>query len=260
MEPPLLTRAPAKPDAGLPKWPFAIAGLVFFGLLFTGNFFVDRSIPADGDITIRKSTEPLQVALDVTPTSSAYPSGWSTYFDPTLMVLPNEQSYSRAYLLKTPEAPAATFDLSIQTPPYQFERPYFRTSGAVAPTRAGSWSKQDPALLIETAPLPLPEKPDLSIVGIDGDLVNRPILSLPDFPRVTRTELLTPTEISIGVDASGAVRLALLDHSCGDDSIDELGMKLAREVSFAPVAPQGERLNWGRLRVSWTVDLKPSNP
>jgi hypothetical protein len=260
MEPsPLLTRAPAK-NAATPKWPFVVAGLIFFGLLFTGNFFVDRSIPAEGDITIRKTTEPLQVTLDAPRPTSPYPSGWSVYFDPTLMVLPNEQSYSRAYLLKTPEAPAASFDLSIETPPYQFERPYFRTSGTVAPTRAGSWSKQDPALLIESPSIRIAEKPLLSIVGIDGDLSNRPILSLPDFPKVTRTELLTPSEISLGVDASGAVRMALLDHSCGDDAVDELGLKLAREVSFAPIAAQGERLNWGRLRVSWIVELKAPSP
>jgi hypothetical protein len=257
---PLLTRASDKRDPRLAKWPFFVAGLVFFVVLFIGNVFVDQSIPSEGDITIRKTTAPLKVTLDASTDAAPYPSGWSAYFDPTLMVLPNEQSYSRAYLLKAPQAPQAVFDVSIQTPPYEFRRPYFRTSGAVSPTRAGSWSKQDPALLLETAPEPRPEPPALSLVGVYGEILHRPILELPEFPKVTRSELLMPTEISIGVDGSGAVRMAILDHSCGDDQVDELGLRLAREVSFAPAASQGERLAWGRLRVSWTVDLKSAKP
>ena len=261
MEPlPLLTRPTNAKDQGMPKWPFFLAGLVFFVVLFIGNSFVDRSIPANGDIAIRKTTEPLQVSLDVSTDADRYPSGWSAYFDPTLMVLPNEKSYSKAYLLNTPDAPPATFDLSIQTTPYQFQRPYFRTSGTVSPTRAGSWSKQDPALLIETPVPPQPETPQLSIVSLYGEMQSRPILSLPEFPKVTHDELLTPSEISIGVDASGAVRMAMLERSCGDDATDDLGLKLAREISFTPSGQPGDRLTWGHLRVSWTVELKSVKP
>ena len=258
--PPLLTRPASTKDQRLPKWPFILAGLIFFILLFVGNSFVDRSIPAEGDIVIRKTTEPLQVSLDVSKDATRYSSGWSIYFDPTLMVLPNEQSYSKAYLLNAPNIPPAAFDLSIQTTPYQFQRPYFRTSGAVSPTRAGSWSKQDPALLIETPARPQPEMPWLSIVSIYGELQNRPILSLPEFPKVTHVELLTPSEISIGVDESGAVRMAMLERSCGDEATDDLGLKLAREISFAPAGQPVDRLSWGRLRVLWTVDLKLAKP
>jgi hypothetical protein len=257
---PLLTR-PAKPkDSGLPKWPFVLAGLIFFGVLAAGNFFIDRSIPSEGDIVIRKTTEPLQVSLDVSKDAAPYPAGWSAFFDPTLMVLPNEQSYSKAYLLKSPAAPPATFDLSIQSKPYEFQRPYFRTSGAISPTRAGSWSKQDPALIVVTKETPLPEAAPMSLIGIYGELHSRTILSLPDFPKVTHSELLTPTEISIGVDSSGGVRMALLEKSCGDDRIDELGLKLAREASFAPVSPANDRLTWGWLRIAWAVDVKTQKP
>ena len=258
--PPLLTRPADAKSEGVPKWPFVLAGLIFFVVLFVGNFFIDRSIPADGDISIRKTTEPLQVSLDVSKDAALYPSGWSAYFDPTLMILPNERSYSKTYLLSVPDVPPATFDLSIQTPSYQFQRPYFRTSGALAPSRAGSWSKQDPAQLIETSAQTPAEPLPLRVVGIYGNLLARAILSLPEFPKVTHQELLTPTEISIGVDGSGGVRMALLEKSCGDDRIDELGLKLAREVSFAPAAAPGERLSWGLLRISWTVDLKSSKP
>jgi len=258
--PHLLTRPADAKVHGLPKWPFALAGLIFFVLLFVGNFFIDRSIPADGDIAIRKTTEPLPVSLNISKDAAPYPSGWSSYFDPTLMVLPNEQSYSRSYLLNSPNVPPATFDLAIQTPPYQFERPYFRTSGTVAPSRAGSWSKQDPPLLIETPAPAQTESLPLSVVGIYGGLQDRPILALPEFPRVTHPELLVPTEISIGVDGSGAVRMALLDKSCGDDAIDQHGLRLAREISFAPLASPSDRLVWGRLRICWSVELKANRP
>jgi hypothetical protein len=176
------------------------------------------------------------------------------------MVLPNEQSYSKTYLQKRPNDPPATFDLFIQTPPYQFQRPYFRTSRAVAPSRAGSWSKQDPLLLIETPEPSRAETFPMSVVGIYGGLLDRPILSLPEFPKVTHQELLMPTEISMGVDSLGAVRMTLLEKSCGDDHTDELGLKLAREVSFAPLSSPGERLSWGQLRISWSVDLKANRP
>jgi hypothetical protein len=256
--PPLLSRPEKESGRGISKWPFILAGAVFVGLLVIGNLLVERSLPSEGAMPTRTTTEPLEVSLDISTTESAYPSEWAIYFDPTLMVLPNEQSFSRAYLLTSPRKQPVSVDLSVRSLPYEFKRPYFRAGGIVAPTKAGSWSKQDPTLVLEVRDTLPPEPPDYSVFGIYGEIQNRSVLSAPAFPTVKHTELLTPTEITIGVDSSGAVRMALLARSSGHEPTDELGLKLSRQASFAPGNAPTDRLSWGQLKIFWAVELKPT--
>jgi hypothetical protein len=255
---PLLSRPERESDRRLAKWPFLLAGAVFVGLIVLGNFWMDRAIPEEGGISKRSTTEPLEVSLDIPVTAaSAYPSEWAVYFDPTLMVLPNDRSFSKAYLHKAPQRPAPHEDLSVASMPYEFKRPYFR-AGAVSPTIAGSWGKQDPNLLVAATPVPAADTASFSTLGVYGELQNRTILSAPVFPRVAQTELLVPTELTIGVDAAGAVRMVLVSRSSGSEATDELGLKLARQVSFAPVPNQGDRMSWGQLKIFWAVELRPA--
>ncbi|MBV9463300.1 MAG: hypothetical protein JO317_03630 [Verrucomicrobiae bacterium] len=240
--------------SSLPKWPLLAAVLGFFGVLLIGNWALERSLSTPSDAPAPGQSAPVEVSIE--PSAPRDLPGWSSYFDPTLMVLPNERSYSKVYLNEQPSFSLPGVEVVIPTRPPEFSHPYVRASETVVPTQAGSWSKSEPLPLV--APVEedsIPASGAGSLASLSGELLNRKVLHWPDFPRVSQNDLLPPSEILVGVDAAGQVKLVLLDKSCGNDSTDTLGLDLARTLSFVGNPAQGEALSWGRLKIAWSVDL-----
>jgi TonB family protein len=69
---------------------------------------------------------------------------------------------------------------------------------------------------------------------------------------------LSPTELRIAVDPSGAVRNVLLESTCQKPEFDQQAILAARKVRFHPSDRPG--LDWGRLTVFWRTTAPPTPP
>jgi hypothetical protein len=93
-----------------------------------------------------------------------------------------------------------------------------------------------------------------SIFHVLGTLEDRVVVHTPPLPILTTPMPLPPTQIRVGVGADGLVLYTLLDHSCGDDSVDALALALAQQTRFeAEHDTSGTSLTWGLLRFLWAT-------
>jgi hypothetical protein len=93
-----------------------------------------------------------------------------------------------------------------------------------------------------------------SVLRVLGPLANRGVIRTPELPAPNNPTPMRAAQVRIGVGADGLVRYALIDRSCGSESVDAQAVVLARQIRFE--AEQGSEptaLTWGIVRFLWAT-------
>jgi hypothetical protein len=180
--------------------------------------------------------------------------------DPSLLSLPNTHGFSHelwqrqtpaihqtpvpdvllAYL--TPAEPDGLPSLLEQTPLTEAVRVTVDKDSAVA---------EDFTVNSSLEPAPVATQ---SVVRVDGNLTGRFVIHGSALPTIASETPLRPTEVRVGVGVDGTVRYAMLQRSCGNESVDGRAVELARTLCFEPENRPGiHALSWGLLRFFWAV-------
>ncbi len=101
-----------------------------------------------------------------------------------------------------------------------------------------------------------------TVLQWDATLAARQPVGAPALPSPISDIDLTPTVLSVAVDASGAVRNVMVEQSCGGDlgapiakDLNQQAVLAARKTRFQPTDQTG--LQWGRMTVFWHYTAKP---
>jgi len=93
-----------------------------------------------------------------------------------------------------------------------------------------------------------------SVIRVLGPLGNRGLIRLPELSVISNSVPLRPTQVRIGVGTGGLVRYALLDRTCGNDSVDAQAISLARRLRFeSGEDATSPELTWGIVRFLWAT-------
>ena len=157
--------------------------------------------------------------------------------DPSLMSLPSPHGFSREVWERKGEATQRSLGWN--------EQPAYLS--LALPEAPSSWLEPvplDTAVLSAAEKTPAePEEPDdevdQSVVSVNqtavhmlGPLESRGVIRLPELPVITNSVPLRPSQVRVGVGAGGLVQYALLDRSCGSDSVDAQAVALAQQLRF----------------------------
>ncbi len=188
-------------------------------------------------------------------------------------MLPNRHGFSGAAWLQfqTPE-----FDRQNWTePPRPLPLAVAQLGGSLS-----EYVRTNLPATFELAPKPEPELevvvPDANLgvarstLTVEGELANRPLLSQFQLPSWPGTEILTNSEVLVGVDARGEGFSSVLVETKGSGSreADAAGLKFALAARFKPLRWTGpgqlpdaeKRLQWGRLIFHWnTIPIPATN-
>jgi hypothetical protein len=200
-------------------------------------------------------------------------AAWPGLSDPALFVLANRRGFSGSAWLQfqTPE-----YDLQPWTePPRPLELPVSQIGSDLATYLRSNSDKP-----FELAPKPEPQMdvviPDenlgvaRSVLTFEGELARRPLLTPIKLPPWPASEILTSSEVLVGVDANGCVFSSVLAATKGSGSkeADAAALKFAATARFKPLRwtgpgqlPDAEsRLHWGRMIFHWhTIPLPATN-
>ncbi len=198
---------------------------------------------------------------------------WPGLSDPTLFVLANRRGFSGGAWLQfqSPE-----YDLQPWTePPRPLTLPVAQLGNDLA-----EYVRTNLDRPFELAAKPEPAMqvviPDenlgvaRSTLTVEGELANRPLLTPIQLRSWPNNEILTNSEVLVGVDARGSVFSSVLVATKGSGSkeADTTALRLAANARFQPLRwtgpgqpPDAEtRLRWGRLIFHWhTVPLPATN-
>jgi TonB family protein len=103
---------------------------------------------------------------------------------------------------------------------------------------------------------------------VEGDLAARQLLTVPELPSRTNTDLVGSSVVQVMVDGDGQTISAVLLAGSGDRETDHYALELARHVRFNSLRVNGPDrlmekaapLTWGKLVFDWhTVPPPPSN-
>jgi TonB family protein len=183
--------------------------------------------------------------------------------DPSLVALPSPYGFSRAMWSRLALArrrdshwPVADASLPAHSlPPFEG----VLAQPALEPTRLAA--ALQPAL--ELPAVPLEPRPDLqpareSVIHISGELQTRERVSAPTLPRIASAAPLRPTRVRAAVDRAGTVRYAVLERSCGNETVDARALQLSRQLRFEPLLDgDDDALTWGLLRFLWFTEPPP---
>ena len=96
----------------------------------------------------------------------------------------------------------------------------------------------------------------------DSALAARQPTGVPDLPSPISDTDLTPTVLSVAVDARGTVEHALVEQSCGGDlgapiakDLNQQAVLTAKKIRFQPT--DSPALLWGKMTVFWHYSAKP---
>ena len=93
-----------------------------------------------------------------------------------------------------------------------------------------------------------------SVFHVLGALANRGVMRTPELPVLNSPAPLRPSQVRIGVGTEGLVRYALLDRSCGTESVDAQAVVLAQQIRFeAEQGSEPSALAWGIVRFLWAT-------
>lgn len=194
---------------------------------------------------------------------------------------------------KLPYVIADTLDPSLMSlpSPRGFSRPMWKR-GAVAAHRASDWKHEPvyldahtpqafPGLLSaqplseaaqsapqKLAPETMEETGDESIDSpvavnqtvfrISGPLETRAVAQSPQLSTIISETPLRQTRVRTAVAADGVVRYAVLDRSCGSETVDARALELTKQIRFEPVgAVDSQPLMWGVVRYLWATEPAP---
>jgi hypothetical protein len=185
--------------------------------------------------------------------------------DPSLMTLPSMHGFSQPLWQR--EAPATRPVLEADTQP-MFLGLHTETNFSSLLDQASlvdvlkTSVEKSPAVSEEPAGIEedeLPKQLDHSALDALGPLEGRLIISGPDLQIITSDTPLPPTRVRIAVAADGTVRYAVLDRSCGTDSVDARALSLAGRIRFEPdKGSDPMALTWGVVRFLWATAPPPA--
>jgi hypothetical protein len=181
------------------------------------------------------------------------------YFDPSLMSLPNAHGFSARMWRARAGMPPRTFEppveLALLDPTLPRELPTLLTEAPLADT-VQSVVKQLPATTedIFNDTEPVAAVTTQSTVLIEGSLEQRGLSRRPELPVVSAEAGLKPTRIRVAVASDGRIRYAMLDRSCGNETIDSLALQIAHGLRFEPtISPDPLALTWGAVKFYWAT-------
>jgi TonB family protein len=215
-------------------------------------------------------------ATPPTALASEYSPELAALKDPTLFVLPHENSFSGAAgrLAPRPGYLAADWTEPLRWLPLPAEklgasfRQFVADNPAPAPTLTEKIAPKIPALDFPADFFPLPAQ---STLRIEGALAARPPLAPLELKSWPATDVLAASEVRVLVDAAGNVLSAILLASSGAPEADARALELARAARFEPL-PDGARerlahplanLVRGKMIFQWHTTLAlepPANP
>ena len=89
--------------------------------------------------------------------------------------------------------------------------------------------------------------PHVTTMQISGELGQRRLLHADALPSLPRNDVIAPSSVQAVVEPSGNVASAVVLEPNGDSDADQMALKLARDLRFAP-AP---RLTLGEIAFAW---------
>ena len=171
--------------------------------------------------------------------------------DPTLFARPNAHDLVTVFWRRMPGIVQPDFNWT-EPPRYLAPAPedfgaafhdYMRGRGA--PELALNFKPEPklilPGLAFENA------MPQATTMQIAGELGQRRLLHADVLPSLPRNDVLAPSMVQALVDPSGNVASAVVLEPNGDGDADQMALKLARDLRFAP-AP---RLMLGEITFTW---------
>jgi hypothetical protein len=193
--------------------------------------------------------------------------------DPTLFVLPHEQSFSGAFWMRTPSP-----QIRVESPPeplawlsitgQQFGADFARFIQTNSTGTFQTIAKIEPNLIVPELPPATPISSP-STLRIEGDLARRRLLSKVELPPQESRDLLTNSLIRLAVDAQGNTLSALpFQPGCGSTNADQLALQIARNARFESIEPDGTGRNrkpktavtFGTMIFEWQTVLPSNEP
>jgi TonB family protein len=179
--------------------------------------------------------------------------------DPSLMSLPSVHGFSRDAWSKTLEATQRDLGWN-QEPAYLDAAPTNVTRSLLEPvslaSAALSTAEKNPAQSEEPVGEPTisPVTVNESVFRVLGPLEERAVLRAPELPVLSSPVPIRPVQVRVGVGADGRVSYALVDRSCGDETVDTQAVQLARQIRFEPEENSVSlSLSWGIVRFLWAT-------
>jgi hypothetical protein len=182
--------------------------------------------------------------------------------DPTLFALPHFRGFSGDAWLTPPPPPNRAFEWTEEPRWLPFQQQEFartktdsKTNTALNAFEVISRFAPEPSSLVISAPPQFREK---SAIRIDG-LATRRLLSLPNLPSWSSTNVLTNTVLRVMIDAKGIPRSQTVLVRSGFSEADAYALKIARDLRFEPVPetpraaanPSVPALSWTEVVFLW---------
>jgi hypothetical protein len=244
------------------RWGWTI-GLLFLGQLLVAWFLADRT-----PLAIRKSRNPTRYRLVTDERETIRLNANLAPGDPALLALISAHNFSGAIWQQYPRMIHALADWT-ETPSWlspRLDRLGSRWGDSIRPPADGptiSAEQANPPWAVLT----VTNEPLLSqsVLRIQGDLVNRPLVTPLTLPCWTNKTVLTNSEVQIIVGPDGCAFSAILQASCGETNADQQALELSRACRFQP-RPRPDpadawnipALQWGILVFQWvTRDASP---
>ena len=185
--------------------------------------------------------------------------------DPSLMSLPSAHGFSRAVWRRKIEAAQRNLGWNEQpayldvtfpgTPPSLLEPVPLDAAVLSAAEKNPAQSEESD----EQAPQ-APAMVNASVFRVLGPLEDRGVMHAPELPVLSSSVPVRPAQVRVGVGPDGLVRYALLDRSCGNETVDAQAVLLARQFRFEATQSGDPILTWGIVRFLWaTQGTTPTN-
>jgi hypothetical protein len=180
-------------------------------------------------------------------------------FDPSLMSLPSGHGFSAPLWARTAAATQRPIEpvreqafLDASASP---ELPPLLRQAAMTDLVQSATEKlvaaPDPVELDPVEPAVAPSK---SVLHINGSLEQRPVVQPANLPVVSSATPLRPTRVRLAVAPDGTVRYAVLDRSCGNESVDAKALEAVGQMRFEPKSSVDPlALSWGTAGFFWAT-------
>ncbi len=244
------------------QWCYAIGAAI---VIQVGLVFFFDGEPQPRPLPLRS---PANIYAAVDPWSAQFLDNLSALSDPTLFALPNLKGFSGSAWLRFAPLEHRLSDWT--TTPCWLALDQSWLSDSFAALVATNVTEP---LLIGDKPLPRPTGLDVpipnepfatqSVLRVEGELAGRPLLSSPDLPAWSSSELLSNTVVQLLVDADGYPLATALLAESGSKEADQFALKLATAARFTPLRPPDYtphprlRLAWGKLICQWATLVPP---
>ena len=178
--------------------------------------------------------------------------------DPTLFALPQANDFASAVWLRqlaiTP--PSFAYTEPPQFLPLPVEKLGATFTAFVATNQFADFQfnfKPEPLLVVANSVFNSP-LPTQSTFHIAGELAARPLLNAVAVPSLPLNDVLVPSRVQALVDVDGNVISTVLLDSSGNETADQLALKLTRNLRFAPA----NQMAFGEVIFHWHTIPAPT--